>query len=208
VENVSALVAYGIGLDGHRQLLAVTIGTEESEGSWSELLGQVAERGLSGVQLVVADAHAGLAAAVRKHLPEAALQRCTVHLLRNVLTKAPQRLRGRLAREVSKVFEASSKAQARERVEVLRAGLGKQVPESMKCLDDGFAAATQFYAFPRRTDRIRSTNGSSVSTVRSSAGREPSAPFPTAPARSGSSPRSRSRSPRSGPTVAISTCPC
>ena len=47
VENVSALVAYGIGLDGHRQLLAVTIGAEESEESWSELLAQLIERGLS-----------------------------------------------------------------------------------------------------------------------------------------------------------------
>src|SRR5439155_5182788 len=41
VENVSALVAYGIGRDGHRRLLAVTIGAEESEDSWNELLGQL-----------------------------------------------------------------------------------------------------------------------------------------------------------------------
>ena len=160
VENVSALVAYGIGLDGHRQLLAVTIGAEESEESWSELLAQLVERGLSGVQLVVADAHAGLAKAVRHHLPEAPLQRCTVHLLRNVLTKAPQRLRGRLAREVSKVFDAPSKAEARRRVEALKAGLGKQVPEAVACLENGFEAATHFYAFPREHwHRIRSTDG-------------------------------------------------
>ena len=62
VENVSALVAYGIGLNGKRQLLAVTIGAEESEGSWSELVAQLNERGLSGVQLVVADAHAAFTA--------------------------------------------------------------------------------------------------------------------------------------------------
>ncbi len=160
VENVSALVAYVIGMDGHRQLLAVTIGAEESEDSWSELLAQLVKRGLSGVQLAVADAHAGIAAAVRKHLPEAPLQRCTVHLLRNALTKAPQRLRGRLAREISKLFEAPSQAEARRRLETLEAGLGKQVPEAMKCLDDGFAAATRFYAFPRQHwHRIRSTNG-------------------------------------------------
>jgi transposase-like protein len=160
VENVSALIAYGIGMDGHRQLLAVTIGTEESEASWNELLEQLLERGLSGVRLVVGDAHAGLAKAVRHHLPEVPQQRCTVHLLRNVLTKAPQRLRGRLAREVSNVFEAPSKAEARTRVTALKAALGKQVPEAMACLEDGFAAATQFYAFPRgHWLRIRSTNG-------------------------------------------------
>ncbi len=160
VENVSALVAYGIGLDGKRQLLALTVGAEESEASWSELLAQLVERGLSGVQLAVADAHAGLAKAVHHHLPEAPLQRCTVHLLRNVLTKAPQRLRTRLAREVSKVFDAPSKAEARRRIEALKAGLGRQVPEALACLENGFEAATHFYAFPREHwHRIRSTNG-------------------------------------------------
>ncbi len=160
VENVSALVAYGIGLDGHRRLLAVTIGPEESEDSWNELLAQLLERGLSGVQLVVADAHAGLDAAVRRHLPEAPKQRCVVHLQRNVLTKAPQRLRARLAREVWRVFQAPSKAEARKRMAQLGAGLGRQVPEAMACLENGFEAATRFYAFPKEHwHRIRSTNG-------------------------------------------------
>jgi putative transposase len=58
------------------------------------------------------------------------------------------------------VRRTQSKARARERVEALRAGLGKQVPEAMKCLDEGFAAATHFYAFPsEHWHRIRSTNG-------------------------------------------------
>ena len=80
VENVSALVAYAVGPDDHRHLLGITIGLEESEDSWSELLNQLLERGLSGVQLVIADEHAGLAAAVRRFLPEVRRQRCTVHL--------------------------------------------------------------------------------------------------------------------------------
>ena len=160
VENVSALVAYGIGLDGHRQLLAVTIGAEESEESWSELLAQLVERGLSGVQLVIADAHAGIAKAVRLHLPEAPQQRCVVHLQRNVVGKAPQKLRARLAREVWQVFVAPNKAEGRKRMAQLAAGLGRQLPESMACLEAGFEAATKFYAFPKEHwHRIRSTNG-------------------------------------------------
>jgi len=97
VENVSALVAYGVMPDGHRRLLGVSIGVEESKESWGELLGQLVERGLSGVQLVIADEHRGLIQAVRRLLPEVRRQRCTVHLERNVLTKVPQRLRGRVA---------------------------------------------------------------------------------------------------------------
>jgi putative transposase len=160
VENVSALVAYGVDSSGHRRLLAVTLGTEESEQSWTELLTQVCERGLSGVQLVIADDHRGLANAVRRQLPEARRQRCTVHLERNVLTKVPQRLRGRVAMQLRGVFDAPGATEARKRLHDFAQGLGRQVPEALRCLEDGFAAATQFYAFPREHwTRIRSTNG-------------------------------------------------
>ena len=70
----------------------VTLSERAAEGA--ELL----ERGLSGVELVIADEHAGLAAAVRRFLPEVRRQRCTVHLQRNVLAKVPHRLRKRVAR--------------------------------------------------------------------------------------------------------------
>ena len=160
VENVSALVAYGVTADGHRRLLGVGIGAEESEASWSELLGELVSRGLSGVQLVIPDDHRGLANAVRRHLPEAQHQRCTVHLERNVLTKAPQRLRGRVAGQLRVVFQASSLAEAKKRLQAFAGGLGKQVPESLRCLEDGFAAATQYFAFPKEHwIRIRSNNG-------------------------------------------------
>lgn len=160
VENVSALVAYGVTMDGHRRLLGVSIGAEESEDSWSELLGQLVERGLCGVQLVIADEHKGLIKAARHHLPEAARQRCIVHLERNVLTKVPHRLRGRVATQLRTIFEASDLAEAKKRLRTFAAGLGAQVPEALRCLEAGFTDATQYYSFPKEHWlRIRSTNG-------------------------------------------------
>jgi transposase-like protein len=160
VENVSALVAYGVDGSGHRRLLALTLGAEESEQSWSELLSQLCERGLSGVRLVIADDHRGLANAVRRQLPEAQRQRCTVHLERNVLIKVPQRLRARVAKQLRWIFDAPAAGEARKRLHVFAQGLGRQVPEALRCLEDGFAAATQFFGFPHEHwMRIRSTNG-------------------------------------------------
>lgn len=159
VENVAALIAYGVGMDGHRQLLGITLGAVESEASWTELLQQLIGRGLDGVKLVISDDHEGLKAAVRHVLPEVRHQRCVVHLERNVLTHAPRRLWKRLGRAVAAVFDAPSLADARKRLAALKAGFGTQVPEAMDCLESGFAAATQFYAFPKEHwRRIRSTN--------------------------------------------------
>lgn len=160
VENVSALVAYGVGVDGKRQLLAVTIGVSESEDSWTDLLQQLLARGLHGVCLVISDAHSGLKAAVRRLLPEVPHQRCTVHLTRNVTAKAPKRLRGRVAREAVRILHAPSLADAKKRKAEFDEGLGAEVPEARECLDAGFAAATRYYSFPKQHwKRIRSTNG-------------------------------------------------
>lgn len=160
VENVSALVAYGVDSSGHRRLLGISIGTEESKASWSELLGQLCERGLSGVELVIADEHRGLANAVRRQLPEARRQRCTVHLERNVLSKVPHRLRARVAKQLRSIFDAPSAAEAKTRLHEFASGLGREVPEALRCLEQGLSAATQFYAFPKEHwIRIRSTNG-------------------------------------------------
>jgi len=160
VENVAALVAYGVGASGHRQLLGITIGPRESEEGWADLLQQLVDRGLRGVQLVVADGHAGLAAAVRHQLPEARLQRCVVHLERNAFAKAPRKLWKRLGRELRHLFDAGSLGDAKKRLAALKAGLGVQLPEAIAIVEAGFAAATQYFAFPRaHWLRIRSTNG-------------------------------------------------
>ena len=160
VENVSALVAYAVGPTGHRRLLGITLGAEESEASWSELLAQLVERGLSGVELVIADEHAGLAAAVRKFLPEAARQRCTVHLQRNTLVKVPPRLRKRVAREIAAIFQAPGLAEAKKLLAAFQARWAKELPEAVEVLERGFPAATQFYSFPEaHWPRLRTTNG-------------------------------------------------
>jgi transposase-like protein len=160
VENVSALMAYAVGPDGRRRLLGITLGSEESEDSWAELLGQLVDRGLSGVQLVIADGHSGLAAAVRRFLPEARQQRCTVHLVRNVTVKVPRRLRKRVAREVGAIFKAAGLTKAKKRLAEVRARWTQELPEAMTVLERGFVAATQFYAFPEaHWPRLRTTNG-------------------------------------------------
>ena len=160
VENVSVLVAYGIDEEGYRRLLAITIGPQESEESWHDLLAQLLDRGLHGVRLVVADAHRGLANAVRKLLPEVPLQRCTVHLSRNVAAKVPRTQRARIAREAAAVLHADGPGDARKRLEAFRHRFARTFPEAVEVLEAGFAEATRYFQFPpAHWRRIRSTNG-------------------------------------------------
>lgn len=161
VESIPALVAYGVNQDGKRELLAIEIGTEESGLSWGRLLGGLNSRGLAGVLLVISDAHEGIWAAVREHLPEVPHQRCTVHLMRNVGSHVPHRngLRERVLGQVSGIFKSENLKEAKKRLAKFKERWSKELPEAVKCLEDGFTDATRFFAFPaEHHKRIRSSN--------------------------------------------------
>jgi len=91
IASQAVLVAIGVDFEGRRQVLGVEVANRESRSSWSEFLSGLRNRGLHGVEYVVSDDHAGLKAAIREILPEAAWQRCYVHFLRNALDYLPRK---------------------------------------------------------------------------------------------------------------------
>jgi putative transposase len=92
ISQQAVLVAIGVDWEGRRQVLGVEMANRESRSSWREFLAGLRERGLHGVEYVVSDNHAGLKAAIREILPEAAWQRCYVHFLRNALDYVPRKV--------------------------------------------------------------------------------------------------------------------
>jgi putative transposase len=81
IVSVAATIAVGVNSDGRREVLGMATGASEAETFWTDFLRNLARRGLRGVKLVVADAHEGLKAAVRRVL-HATSQRCRVGLLK------------------------------------------------------------------------------------------------------------------------------
>jgi putative transposase len=77
--NVHVLVATGVNADGHREILGVAVTSAEDGAGWLSFLRGLVARGLSGVQLVISDAHRGLVEAIAATLPGAAWQRCRTH---------------------------------------------------------------------------------------------------------------------------------
>jgi putative transposase len=79
VVNVHALVATGVNADGHREILGLDVASAEDGAGWLAFLRGLVARGLSGVQLVISDAHPGLVAAIGSALPGASWQLCRTH---------------------------------------------------------------------------------------------------------------------------------
>ena len=82
--SVAAIIAVAVNREGRREVLGIAVMPSEAQAFWDEFLRSLADRGLRGVKLIIADDHRGLKAAANKVLG-ATIQRCRVHFMRNAL---------------------------------------------------------------------------------------------------------------------------
>ena len=162
VENVSVLVAIGIGMDGHREVLGVAEGMKEDSASWEQFVRSMIERGLKGVRLVVGDRYAGLVATVGSMLPEARYQRCMVRFMRDVLSKVPPGHRDWASAALKAVFAMESWESALAKAETVSAEMeARRLKAAANCLREGIGETTT-YLLPEFPDwhrrRIRTNN--------------------------------------------------
>lgn len=151
----------GVSADGHREHLGCWLGNSESLESWSAVLADLTQRGLTGVRYVVSDEHQGLVSALRRFLPDAVHQRCQVHYLRNALAKVSgvQRQQQLMA-ALRDVWAAPTRATASQRLTSLAAAVRKPLAALAEWLETTGPDTLAVYVLPpgelRR--RLRTTN--------------------------------------------------
>jgi putative transposase len=161
IVDVAVLVAIGVSETGHRQVLGIEVVHGETRTSWGEFMAGLIARGLTGVQLIVSDAHAGLQDARRRHFPGVQWQRCQRHFLMNALDKAPKALHDDLHKRLRKIWDESYGLEAA--VEALRGlvvDLEPKHPELAAWLEaEGEQTLSCFHFPPTHWLKIRTTNG-------------------------------------------------
>jgi putative transposase len=161
VETVPVLVAVGVREDGTRLVLGLQAGDKESAGCWREFFKDLKSRGLSSetVTLGVMDGLAGLEMVFKEEFPQAEVQRCQVHVARNVLAKVPKKLKPEVADDMRSIFYASSKEKAKEFFVQFKEHWDKEVPSAVKCLENSLESCLTFFKFPpEEWQALRTTN--------------------------------------------------
>jgi putative transposase len=158
VVRKALVLAYGVHESGYREVIALDVGEAETEAFWRSFLRSLVERGLTGVQLVVSDAHAGLKKAIGQVLG-CPWQRCSVHFLREALGHVRKDQQGMVAALLRPLFNAETDTVARELVGDALERLKKPLPKVAVLLEEAEEDLLAFYAFPAdHWPKLRSTN--------------------------------------------------
>jgi putative transposase len=149
IVNVACVVATGVNADGYREILGVDVLTTEDGAGWTALLRDLVARGLSGVELVVSDAHHGLQQAIAAVLPGACWQRCRTHFIRNLLCRVPKSAQGLVATLVRSIFAQPDAASTLTQHARIVEQLADRFPAAAELLADAAADLLAFTSFPK-----------------------------------------------------------
>ncbi|MDD4244215.1 MAG: IS256 family transposase, partial [Bacilli bacterium] len=112
VEKEAIHIALGITMDGNKEILGYLIAPNESCVVWDELLKDLQSRGLEQVLLFVTDGLVGIEDAISNNYPKADIQRCLVHVDRNIMSKVRVKDRAEIMEDFKEVYRASNKDKA------------------------------------------------------------------------------------------------
>jgi len=161
IESTPVLVAIGVAEEGQRFVLGLQAGDKESASCWREFFKDLKRRGLDANRIVlgVMDGLTGLEKVFKEEFPKSKVQRCQVHVARNVLAKVPRKLKKEVADDIRSIFYASSKKKSLELFTEFKTKWEKQLPSAVNCLERSIDACLTFLNFPdEEWISLRTTN--------------------------------------------------
>jgi putative transposase len=158
VISVAAIIAVAVNTEGKREIVGLHIGPSEAESFWSDFLRSLVRRGLTGVKLVISDAHEGLKAAIRRVMG-ATWQRCRVHWMRNALAYVPKGQQTMVAAALRQAFLQEDAANAHRVWRTAADQMRQRWPKLGTFMDESEHDVLAYMAFPlQHRTKLHSTN--------------------------------------------------
>jgi transposase-like protein len=160
VRDCAVLIAIGIGEDGKRQILGVSVSLSEAEVHWRNFFKSLIDRGLHGLQLITSDDHSGIDKARTACFPGIPWQRCQFHLMQNAMHYVPQvSMRTEVAHDLRVVFNAADRNEADQKLARLVSKYQDKAPELATWMEQNVAEGFSVFSFPpAHRRRLRTTN--------------------------------------------------
>ena len=156
------LVAYGVTVQGGKELIAFVVVDGESQKACEDFLWNLYHRGLRGaaLRLIVSDRSGGLTAAAEQVYPAVAKQGCWFHKMANVSNKVRKAERGACLRGLRAVYDASCRKKAEGAYRTWAGRWRRVYPDAVRCVEKDLDRLLAFYGVPQaHWKMVRTTNG-------------------------------------------------
>lgn len=157
VENKAIYVLIGLGLDGKKELLGFWINKRESSSFWLGVLNELKGRGLKDVFIFSVDGLSGIEGAIKAAYPQADVQRCIVHQIRNSLKYVAWKERKALAADLKTVYGAATEDEAAQQLDRLEKQWNGSYPHVLKSWRNNWDSLTAFFRYPVEIRKVMYT---------------------------------------------------
>ena len=161
IRDAAVLIASGVAPDGKRRILGVSVSLSEHEVHWRTFFQSLVARGLSGVQLIISDDHAGLKAARQSVFGGVPWQRCQFHLQQNAQAYVPRvEMRAPVAVDLRNIFNAPNRVAAEALLKQTLDKYAKTAAKLTAWLESDLPEGFTVFNFPAAHQRrLRTVNG-------------------------------------------------
>lgn len=153
----AAYVIMGVTVDGYKDILSITVGANETSKFWLGMLNDLKNRGLKDVLFFCVDGLAGFKEAIHAVFPDAQIQRCVIHMLRNSFKYVSYKDLKKFASDFKNVYNAPTESAALAELELVKETWGKKYPYAISNWENNWEDVSSFFQFSDEIRRIMYT---------------------------------------------------
>ena len=147
IRKLAAYVILAVSLTGHKEVLSIHIGENESAKYWLGVLNELKNRGVKDILVICADGLTGIKEAVSAAFPQTELQRCIVHQVRNTLKYVGEKNKKEFANDLKTIYHAPSEEAALEALDRVTEKWESNYPNAMKSWNKNWDVISPIFKF-------------------------------------------------------------
>ena len=154
VINKTIYIAVGLRKDGHKEVLGLWLGKNESAAFWMSVLTDMKARGVRDILVTVTDNLNGFTETIATVFPESTKQICVVHQIRNSAKYVVWKDKKAFAADMREIYTAPNKEAAEAALDVLEKKWNSKYSYAIKSWRKNWEELTAFFDFPLEIRRI------------------------------------------------------
>ena len=147
IRKLAAYIILGINSDGHKEVLSIQVGENESSKYWLGVLNELKNRGEKDILILCADGLSGIKESIAVAFPNTEYQRCIVHQVRNTLKYVADKDKKEYAKDLKTIYQAASEEIAHKNMEQITEKWEPKYPNAMKSWTKNWDAISPIFMF-------------------------------------------------------------